>query len=98
MRRWLDLATISEQRHVWMIEVEPNADAVTGEVSEEQRRNALGRAQRAFAQLKSGVSWEDVARTVSDSGIAPQAGDLGWLAKESGYDQGVHGRRVPRTR
>lgn len=82
-----DLATISEERHVWMIEVQPNADAITGEISDEQRRVALGRAQRAFAQLKSGVSWEDVARTVSDSGIAPQSGDLGWLAKESGYDQ-----------
>jgi parvulin-like peptidyl-prolyl isomerase len=82
-----DLATISEQRHVWMIELEPNADAITGEVTAEQKRVALGRAQRALAQLKSGVSWEDVARTVSDSGIAPQSGDLGWLAKESGYDQ-----------
>jgi parvulin-like peptidyl-prolyl isomerase len=36
--------------------------------------------------LKGGTSWEDVARTVSDSGTAPQSGDLGWLAKESGYD------------
>ena len=71
-----------------MIEVEPNADAITGEVTDEQRRAALGRAQRALAQLKGGASWEDVARTVSDSGIAPQAGDLGWLAQESGYDQG----------
>lgn len=80
------LATTSEQRHAWMIEVEPNADAITGEVTAAQRRDALGRAQRALAQLKSGVSWEVVARTVSDSGIAPQSGDLGWLAKESGYD------------
>jgi parvulin-like peptidyl-prolyl isomerase len=82
-----ELATTSEQRHVWMIEVEPNADAITGEVTEEQKRIALGRAQRALAQLKNGVSWEDVARTVSDSGLAPQSGDLGWLASESGYDQ-----------
>ncbi len=83
-----DLATTSEQRHVWMIEIEPNADAITGEVTDEQRRIALGRAQRALAQLKNGESWEDVARTVSDSGLAPQSGDLGWLASESGYDQG----------
>jgi parvulin-like peptidyl-prolyl isomerase len=81
-----DLATTSEERHVWMIEVEPNADAVTGEVSDEQKRIALGKAQRALAQLKNGVAWEDVARTVSTSGNAAQAGDLGWLAKQSGYD------------
>lgn len=82
-----DLATTSEERHVWMIEVEPNSDAVTGEVSDEQKRIALGKAQRALAQLKSGVSWEEVARTVSTAGNAAQAGDLGWLAKTSGYDQ-----------
>ena len=81
-----DLATTSEERHVWMIEVAPNADAVTGEVSDEQKRIALGKIQRALAQLKDGVSWEDVARTVSTSGNAAQAGDLGWLAKQSGYD------------
>jgi parvulin-like peptidyl-prolyl isomerase len=82
-----DLATTSEERHVWMIEVEPNSDAVTGEVSDEQKRIALGDAQRALAQLKSGVSWEEVARTASTAGNAAQAGDLGWLAKTSGYDQ-----------
>jgi parvulin-like peptidyl-prolyl isomerase len=81
-----DLATTSEERHVWMIEVQPNADAVTGEVTPEQKRIALGDAQRALARLKAGESWEDVARTVSTSGNAPQAGDLGWLAKQSGYD------------
>jgi parvulin-like peptidyl-prolyl isomerase len=83
----VDLATTSEERHVWMIEVEPNSDAVTGEVTDEQKRIALGNAQRALAQLKSGVAWEDVARTVSTAGNAAQAGDLGWLAKTSGYDQ-----------
>lgn len=86
-KQMTDLATTSEQRHVWMIEIEPNADAITGESTDEQRRIALGRAQRALARLKNGESWEDVARTVSDSGLAPQSGDLGWLASESGYDQ-----------
>lgn len=84
----VSLATTSEERHVWMIEVQPNADAVTGEVTDEQKRIALGVAQRALAQLKNGGKWEDVARTVSTSANAPQAGDLGWLAKESGYDTG----------
>lgn len=82
----LDLATTSEQRHVWMIEVEPNSDAITGEVTDAQKQAALVRAQGALTQLRNGVSWDDVARTISDSGIAPQSGDLGWLAKDSGYD------------
>ncbi len=80
-------ATTSEQRHVWMIEVEPDADPDTGEIGDEEKRQALGRAQRALARLKNGEPWEDVARTASDSGIAAQAGDLGWLSSDSGYDE-----------
>jgi parvulin-like peptidyl-prolyl isomerase len=80
-------ATINEQRHVWMIEIEPAADAVTGEVTDEDKRSALGKAQRALARLKAGESWEDVAKTASDAANAPQAGDLGWLQKDSGYDE-----------
>ncbi len=82
-----DEATTSEQRHVWMIEIEPTSDPITGDVSEEQRRAALGRAQGALARLKAGESWDDVARTASDSGLAAQSGDLGWLSKDSGYDE-----------
>jgi parvulin-like peptidyl-prolyl isomerase len=80
-------ATTAEQRHVWMIEISPAADPVTGEVTDEQKREALGRAQRALAKLAAGQSWEDVAKTDSDSGLAGQAGDLGWMGKESGYDE-----------
>ena len=80
------IATTPEQRHVWMIEIEPAADPVTGEATDEQKRTALGRAQSALARLKSGESWESVAKTASDSALAPQAGDLGWLPKDSGYD------------
>jgi parvulin-like peptidyl-prolyl isomerase len=80
------IATTPEQRHTWMIEIEPATDAVTGEVTDEDKRIALGRAQRALARLKNGESWDAVAKTASDSALAPQAGDLGWLPKDSGYD------------
>lgn len=80
-------ATTDEQRRVWMIEVQPASDAVTGEVSEEAKRVALGDAQRALARLKGGESWDDVAKTASDAANAPQAGDVGWLYKDSGYDE-----------
>jgi parvulin-like peptidyl-prolyl isomerase len=85
--KMLDLATTREQRHAWMIEIEPIADPDTDEVGDEERRAALVRAQQALARLKAGETWEDVARTVSDSANAPQGGDLGWLPEESGYDE-----------
>jgi parvulin-like peptidyl-prolyl isomerase len=80
-------ATIDEQRHVWMIEIEPGADAVTGEVTEQARILAQSKAQQALTRLKAGDSWEDVAKTASDAANAPQAGDVGWLYEESGYDE-----------
>lgn len=83
----LESATTAEQRHTWMIEIEPVVDPETDEVSDEERISALGRAQRALARLKAGESWEDVARTASDAANAPQGGDLGWLAEDSGYDE-----------
>ena len=83
----VERATTDEQRHVWMIEIEPVSDAITGEVTDEAKRVALGNAQRALARLKKGESWDDVARTASDAANAPQAGDLGWLPEESGYDE-----------
>lgn len=83
----VERATTDEQRHVWMIEIEPVSDAITGEVTDEAKRVALGNAQRALARLKKGESWDDVARTASDAANAPQAGDLGWMPEESGYDE-----------
>ena len=83
----LEEATTSEQRHTWVIEIEPEVDPDTGEPTAAQKRAALIRAQQALGRLSRGESWEDVARTTSDSALAPQAGDLGFLAKESGYDQ-----------
>ncbi|HYL40429.1 MAG TPA: peptidylprolyl isomerase [Candidatus Binatus sp.] len=80
-------ATTAEERHVWMIEIAPVADTTTGKSTDDQKRTALVRAQQALAKLKAGQSWEDVARTSSDAGSAGQAGDLGWMGQNSGYDQ-----------
>jgi len=80
-------ATVGAMRHVWMISVEPATDPATGKSTDEQKRNALTKAQQALGRLARGESWEDVARTVDTTGLAQQAGDLGWLQKESGYDQ-----------
>ena len=83
----IEEATVSEQRHTWMIEIQPQENPDTGEVGDTEKRTALVRAQQALGRLARGESWEDVARTASDSAVAAQAGDLGWLAKDSGYDE-----------
>jgi parvulin-like peptidyl-prolyl isomerase len=86
-RQLVEEATTSEQRHTWMIEIEPEVNPDTGEAGDEEKRAALIRGQQALGRLARGESWEDVAKTVSDSALAPQAGDLGFLSKDSGYDE-----------
>ena len=80
-------ATTNEQRHVWMIEIEPEVDAVTGQVGKPQRDEARSRAEAALADLEAGKPWEEIAQTTSDSTTAAQGGDLGWMGEESGYDE-----------
>ena len=80
-------ATQAEQRHTWMIEIDPATDPDTGEATAEQKRAALIRAQQALGRLTRGESWDDVAKTASDSALAAQAGDLGFLSRDSGYDE-----------
>jgi parvulin-like peptidyl-prolyl isomerase len=82
-----DEATTAEQRHTWMISVEAQVDPKTGEIGDAEKRTALTKAQQALGRLARGETWEDVARTVDTTGLAPQAGDLGWLQKDSGYDE-----------
>jgi parvulin-like peptidyl-prolyl isomerase len=79
-------ATTDEQRHVWMIEVEPATDPTSGQVGAVQKAEAKAKADKALADLKSGKSWDDVAKTASTSASAPQAGDIGWVTHDSGYD------------
>jgi parvulin-like peptidyl-prolyl isomerase len=83
----LEEATIDEQRHIWVIEVEPANNADTGEPGATEKAAAKARATAALADLKAGKSWEDVAKTVSTAASAGQDGDLGWLPLESGYDE-----------
>jgi parvulin-like peptidyl-prolyl isomerase len=80
-------ATLDEERHVWMIEVEPSVDPDTGQVGDAQKAAAKLKAEDALAQLKAGKSWEDIAKTTSTASSAAQAGDLSWLPQKSGYDE-----------
>jgi len=84
-----DEATIDEQRHVWLIEVEPGTDPQTGQVTDALKAEAKAKADKALADLKSGTSWDDVAKAASTASTAQQAGDIGWVPKDSGYDEKV---------
>lgn len=76
-------ATVLETRHVWQIEVAPQVDTGAASPTEAQIAAAKAKIDAALADLKSGKSWDDIAKTVStDTATAPQAGDLGWLQAE----------------
>jgi parvulin-like peptidyl-prolyl isomerase len=79
-------ATIPEQRHVWVIEFAPQNNAQTGKPGDAEKAAAKAKADLALADLKAGKAWEDVAKTTSTAASAAQGGDLGWMAKDSGYD------------
>ncbi len=80
-------ATTEEQRHAWVIEVTPDNDPATGKPGDAETAAAKATAEAALAQLKGGKAWEDVANSASEAATAVQAGDLGWLPEESGYDE-----------
>ncbi|HLX35731.1 MAG TPA: peptidylprolyl isomerase [Candidatus Limnocylindrales bacterium] len=80
-------ATTDETRHAYVIEVEPATDPNTGQVGDAEKAAAKATADQALADLQAGKSWDDIAKTVSTAVSAPQAGDLGWITKSSGYDQ-----------
>lgn len=84
--RLVEEATTDEERHSWVIEVAPLANAETGQPGDAEKADARAKAQQALADLRSGASWEDTAQTVSTAPSAAQNGDLGWLPLDSGYD------------
>jgi parvulin-like peptidyl-prolyl isomerase len=80
-------ATLPEQRHAWVIEVEPKTDVDKDEPTAAQIAEAKEKADKALGELVAGKAWEDVAKASSTDSTAPIGGDLGWLAKESNLDQ-----------
>ncbi|MEO8468660.1 MAG: peptidylprolyl isomerase [Chloroflexota bacterium] len=80
-------ATTDEQRHIWVIQVTPENNAVTGKPGDTEKAAAKAKIEAALADLKGGKAWDVVAKSVSDSATAAQDGDLSWLPKDSGYDE-----------
>ncbi|HEY7590847.1 MAG TPA: peptidylprolyl isomerase [Candidatus Limnocylindrales bacterium] len=79
-------ATLPEQRHAWMIEVEPKVDEGKDEPTAEAKAKAKEIADKALADLNGGKAWEDVAKAVSTASTAPIGGDLGWVSKDFNLD------------
>jgi parvulin-like peptidyl-prolyl isomerase len=80
-------ATFAEQRHAWVIEVEPKIDDGKDVPTAAQKADAKAKADKALTELAAGKAWEDVAKATSTAPSAPIGGDLGWLTKESTLDQ-----------
>jgi len=85
--QFLKEKTMLEARHIWVIEIAPESDPVTGEPGASQKASARGKAEGALARLRAGTSWDEVAKSVSTAASAPQAGDLGWAEKNVGLDE-----------
>jgi parvulin-like peptidyl-prolyl isomerase len=78
-----------EQRHVLVINVEPQAaDEETGP-STLERQEAMERAMEALAELQSGAEWADVAREYGTDPASQNGGDLGLVT-----ELGVGDRRL----
>ena len=80
-------ATLPEQRHVWVIEVEPKVDVDAAEPTAAQKAEAKTTIEKALADLVAGKTWEDVAKATSTDSTAPIGGDLGWMSNEASLDE-----------
>ena len=71
-----------ETRRISVIEVAPDADSATGEITREDRQQARADAQAAAAALGSGTPFADVAREFSTASDAATGGDRGLVARD----------------
>jgi parvulin-like peptidyl-prolyl isomerase len=78
-QRILDDKTRKEERHVWLIAVEPAVDTGKTDPTDAQKAAAKKIADDALASIKGGKSLEDVAKAVSTDATKSSGGDLGWL-------------------
>lgn len=85
--QFLKEKTIPEERHIWVIEVEPATDPETDEPGAAEKAAAREKAEDALADLQAGTPWDEVAKSVSTADSAPQAGDVGWAEKDIGLDR-----------
>lgn len=85
-QRLTDEATTPEQRHVYVIEVQPQVSAGATDPTQQQIDAAKAKADQALADIKGGKSFQDVAKAVSTSATSVQGGDLGWYSTSNSLD------------
>ncbi len=85
-QRIADDKTRKEERHIWLIAVQPTVDADKTEPTDAQKADAKKRADDALAQIKAGKSFEDVAKSVSTDASKATGGDLGWIDDTASED------------
>ena len=76
-------ATLPEQRHVWVIEVEPKIDEGKSEPTAAQKAAAKKTADDALADLTANKDWVEVSKARSTASDKDTGGDQGWLTRES---------------
>ena len=76
-------ATNPEQRHAWVIDVEPKRDQGASQPTEQQKADAKKAADQALADLNAGKDWVEVSKAISTSGSASTGGDTGWVTNDN---------------
>lgn len=80
-------STTPEERHAWIIAVEPEIDDGKDEPTAAQKAAAKEKADQALADVTTGgKKWEDVAKSVSTDASAAGGGDLGWITEDAVED------------
>jgi parvulin-like peptidyl-prolyl isomerase len=76
-------ATSPEQRHAWMIEVTPKADA-DKDPTIGQKATARAIADKALADLAAGKTWDEVAKSVATAtGDTATDTEVGWVTTDT---------------
>ena len=85
--RILEDKTRKEERHVWLIAVEPAVDSGKTEPTDAQKAAAKKAADDALKSIKDGKAFEEVAKSVSTDSSKSSGGDLGWLDDSAQEDE-----------
>jgi parvulin-like peptidyl-prolyl isomerase len=80
-------STTPEERHSWIIAVDPEVDDGKTEPTQAQKAAAKTIADQALIDVTTGgKKWEDVAKSVSTDATAATGGDLGWIDEDAVED------------
>jgi len=79
--------TRKEERHVFLIAVEPPIDTGQTAPTAVEKADAKKAADDALAQIKGGKAFSDVAKAVSTDASKSAGGDIGWLDQGAAEDK-----------